>query len=157
MIIFSAFYFILFTIISEIYSNSVGLPVHMGLQSQSYSHTPTFLLDLLFLGKFAISPIAMALSVSLRLSVCVTFVRSRRILAKNKKRNKNIYRFWNFPSNDVIAKILHRDLDLLYNWNVEAVRASAKMHGATFLNFDICHRRTTLKNCTPQPWPAFWR
>ena len=54
------------------------------------------------------------------------------------------YRFWHFPLNGVIAKIILHDLDLPFEvnslkcyflWNL---RASAKMHAMTFKDFDIC-------------------
>ena len=55
----------------------------------------------------------------------------------------DICRFWHLPSNGVIAKIILRDLDLLFevkilNVNIsETVRARENMHGKIFKDFDI--------------------
>ena len=69
-----------------------------------------------FWGKSAISPIAMALSVSLcvRLRMCVTFVNRGRILAKLTKCKNDIYTFWYLPLSGAIPKVVLRDLEILF-------------------------------------------
>ena len=53
------------------------------------------------------------------------------------------YRFWHLPSNATIAKVVVRDLDLLFQGQIFqlslslTIRASAKMRDMTFIEFDI--------------------
>ena len=94
---------------------------------------------------------------NVRFSICVyvcvfiTFLITGRILTKIKNVKNNVYRFLDLPSNGAIANVILHDPDLLFtrlnvsNINIsETVRASAKVHHWTFINFYIYHRITLL-------------
>ena len=79
---------------------------------------PSFSLPIL--GKSAISPIYIILSVSQCVCVCVcvcpsvylcdTIVRTDRNLARIKNVNNDVYKFRHLPSNDATAKVVLGDL-----------------------------------------------
>ena len=74
-----------------------------------------FLANCHSLGKCAISPVAMAFSISLfvRVSVCYNHYHWS-YLSENQYVKNDICRFWYLPSNDVIAKIALHGIDLLF-------------------------------------------
>ena len=111
-----------------------------------------------FLGISAISPIAMALLVSVCLCMWLyftTFVSKGRTLTNIKNVKKDVCWSWHLPLNGIIAKIiLHERLSVKYFlkviniWNVnisEMVRAGTKIHGTTFVDFYIFDRMVSLR------------
>ena len=89
-----------------------------------------------------ISSIHTDLSVSMSVRVCVSVCALQSVapvyLSENQNVKYDVCRFWHFPSNGVIAKIVRRCLDLLFDGKKiifsisETVRAIAKCMG------DIC-------------------
>ena len=83
----------------------------------------------IFLGKSAIYPIDVALSVSLSvcLSVCY-FGEHRSYISKIKKYIKNdVYKFWYFPSNGAISKVVLYDHDLICQGQIFQMLISRKL------------------------------
>ena len=94
----------------------------------------------------------MALSVSMCVCLCVTFIVTGRILAKIRNAKNDVCRFRYWPWNGEISEIVLRDLHLHFEstkfdtlLSLGRLELAQNIRAMTFVDFDICHPGMALR------------